>query len=102
MKLNWFRHVGLQDKAKDEAVWRFCQEREYILLTGNRTTTDKEKSLERVIRRLVTPDSLPVITIGNLDRVLPDPAYRIRCAERLAEIVYDLDNFRGTMRIFIP
>jgi hypothetical protein len=62
MELNWFKQVGLSDKAKDEEVWRFCQEHGFLLLTGNRTSNDKEKSLEYAIRRLVTPTSLPVIT----------------------------------------
>ena len=66
MKLNWFRQVGLPNKTKGEAVWQFCQAHGYLLLTGNRTAADKEKSLAYAIRRLVTPDSLPVITIGNL------------------------------------
>jgi hypothetical protein len=50
----------------------------------------------------LTPTSLPVITIGNLKRVLPDLAYRKLCAARLAEIVYDLENFRETMRVYLP
>ena len=102
MELNWFRQVGLSDKAKDQEVWQLCQERNFLLLTGNRTNDDKEKSLEFAIRTLMTADSLPVITIGNLKRVIPDPEYRKRCAERLAEIVYDLDNYRGAMRVYIP
>jgi len=28
--------------------------------------------------------------------------YRVRCAERIAEIVFDLKNYMGTGRIFIP
>ena len=102
IKLLWFRDIDLPINAKDETVWRLCQERGYLLLTGNRTNDDKEKSLEFAIRTLLTPTSLPVITIGNLKRVIPDPVYRKQCAERLAEIVYDLEEFRGVMRIFIP
>lgn len=102
MKLLWFRDIALPTATKDEAVWRLCQERGYLLLTGNRTNDDKGESLEFAIRNLLTPMSLPVITFSNPDRVLPDPAYRKRCAERLAEIVYDLETLRGVMRIFIP
>jgi hypothetical protein len=58
MKLQWFRDVGLSLRAKDEAVWYFCQEDGYILLTGNRRTDHEEKSLELVMRRLVTSTSL--------------------------------------------
>ena len=102
MKLLWFRDVGLSDRAGDETVWRFCQEHDYLLLTGNRTTTDKDDSLEIIIRRLITPESLPVVTIGNLKRLLAVPEYRERCAVRLAEIVLDLETVRGVTRLFIP
>lgn len=102
MKLIWFRDTELSITASDETVWKLCQERRYLLLTGNRTNNDKERSLEVAIRTLLTPDSLPVITIGNLNRVIPKLGYRKQCAERLAEIVYDLQNYRGTMRVYIP
>ena len=46
-------------------------------------------------------DSLPVLTIGCLDR-MKENYYRVRCAERIAEIVLDLKNYIGTGRIFIP
>lgn len=102
MKLQWFRDVGLPEKASDETVWRFCQEEGYILLTGNRSTKDGSKSLELTIRDLVTSDSLPVLTIGNLQRVNSDPVYRRECAEQLAEIVDDIERFRGTPRLYLP
>ncbi len=102
MQLQWFRDIKLSTKAKDEEVWQLCQDRGYLLLTGNRTASDKNKSLEFAIRRLVTPDSLPVLTIGNLQRVLADPAYCRACAERLAEIVDELHKYRGVTRLFIP
>lgn len=102
MKLLWFRDVGLSDRASDETVWRFCQEHDYLLLTGNRTTTDKDHSLELIIRRLITPESLPVVTIGNLKRLLAVPEYCERCAVRLAEIVLEIETVRGVTRLFIP
>ena len=102
MQLQWFRDIKLSTKAKDEEVWQLCQNRGYILLTGNRTASDKKESLESAIRRLVTPDSLPVLTIGNLQRVLADPNYCRACSERLAEIIDDLPKYRGVTRLFIP
>lgn len=102
MELVWFYQVDLSDKANDEAVWRLCQERGYLLLTGNRTADDGNASLEMSVRRLVTPESLPVLTIGNLQRVLADPNYCRACSERLAEIVDDLPKYRGVTRLFIP
>ena len=102
IRLCLFTDVRLHKSTDDEQVWRFCQEYGYLLLTGNRTASAGEESLERAIRRLVTPDSLPVLTISNLKRVNPDPDYRRRCAERLAEVIFDLDNYRGIPRLFLP
>ncbi|MEM7538296.1 MAG: ACP S-malonyltransferase [Chloroflexota bacterium] len=101
MQLLWFSHVGLSGETPDEEVWQFCQDRGYLLLTGNRTTTDGEASLEMSIQRLFQDDSLPVLTIGNLKRINSNPAYCRACAIRLAEIVDDLDNYRGTMRVYL-
>lgn len=102
MELITFADIGLHHSTDDEIVWRLCQERSYLLLTGNRTGTDKDEALEFVIRRYVTATILPVITISNLKRVKPDPLYRKRCAESLAEIVFDLERYRGVTRLFIP
>ncbi|AUB39676.1 hypothetical protein COO91_05674 [Nostoc flagelliforme CCNUN1] len=46
-----------------------------ILLTANRSMKGKD-SLEQVIREENTLASLPVITIGNADRLLNDSEYR--------------------------
>lgn len=101
MELKWFRDVELSDRASDKTVWQFCQKNGYILLTGNRSTKDGSKSLELTIRHLVTPDSLPVLTISNLKRINSDPVYRKRCAEQMAEIVDEIERYRGTMRLFL-
>lgn len=49
-----------------------------------------------------TSTSLPVVTIGDADRILTDPDYRNRCVDRLIEIAFDIDDYRGAMRLFIP
>lgn len=60
-----------------------------------------EHTVEHTIREANTPTSLPVLTIGNADRLL-EKAYRERCAIRLVEIRLDLENYVGTGRVFIP
>ena len=60
-----------------------------------------EDSLTLTIREESTPSSLPVLTIGSLDRLV-EREYRRRCATRLVEIVLDLDTYLGVGRIFIP
>ena len=108
MELKRFDEVGLRRKADDETVWRFCQENSYLLLTDNRTGDDGQISLELTIRRLVTSESLRatlawrVITIGNVGRVLARPEYCKRCADKLAEIVFELEKYKGITRLYIP
>ena len=102
MQLLIFEDIGLHHSTDDKTLWQLCQEQGYLLLTGNRTASDGNKSLEYIILKLVQPNSLPVITIGNLDRVNVDPAYCWQCAEDLVEIVLNLDAVRGAPRLYIP
>ena len=62
----------------------------------------RKDSLEQVMREENTPTSLPVITIGNIERLLAEPEYRARCVNRLVDIVVDIEDYRGARRIFIP
>ena len=97
-----FQEVGLAENAPDERVWQFCQDFGYYALTGNRSATDEEASLKYVMQRLVTLDSLPVLTIGDLDRVLKDADYCERCAETIGIILLEPERYKGTPRLFIP
>lgn len=94
--------TSLRKGVDDETIWRFCQEHNLLLITGNRTGYDKEKSLEYVIQHLIQPNSLPVLTIGNLKRVNRNRRYCIACARSLADIVLELELYRGVTRLFIP
>ncbi|MEC4895150.1 MAG: ACP S-malonyltransferase [Oscillatoria sp. PMC 1051.18] len=96
-----FTQIELPTDNNDRVVWRLAQENQMILITANRSMKGKD-SLEQVIREENTVTSLPVITIGNPDRILNDLEYREKCVERLIEIVLDLDEYRGLRRIFIP
>jgi len=96
-----FSEINLSDDSDDRVVWRLAQENQMILLTANRSMKGKD-SLEQVIREENTSISLPVVTIGNADRLLNDSEYRNRCVESLIEIVLNIDNYLGSKRIFIP
>lgn len=98
--IDWVQ-AGLVKGTGDEAIWHFCQEHNCLLVTGNRTGKDREKSLESVVRRFVTPTSLPVLTISNLKRVMRDRKYCIACAQRLADILFELDVYRGVTRLYL-
>lgn len=96
-----FEDIGFAADVDDRTVWRCAQAHQMILLTANRSMKG-ENSLEQVMREESTSASLPVITIGNIDRVLSEPVYRDRCVNRLVEIIVDIADYRGARRIFIP
>lgn len=95
-----FDEVELPIDTNDRMVWRFAQEKQMVLLTANRSMKG-EDSLEQVIREENLPISLPVITLGNVDRIV-EREYREQCVERLIEIVFYIDNYLGVGRLFIP
>jgi hypothetical protein len=96
-----FEDVGLSIDSSDRVVWKVAQENQMILLTANRSMKD-EDSLEQVMREENTQNSLPVVTIGNADRVLNDSSYRERCVDRIVEIAIYTVNYMGARRVFIP
>ncbi|MDX2042335.1 MAG: DUF5615 family PIN-like protein [Acidobacteriota bacterium] len=100
IRLVTFTEVGLPTDSTDNEVWEFAQQQGMILLTDNRNM-DGEDSMEDTLRRKVTADSIPVLTVGKRSR-LGKVAYRKQCADRLAEIVLDLDRYLGYSRIYIP
>ncbi|MFM7713146.1 MAG: ACP S-malonyltransferase, partial [Microcystis sp.] len=87
--------------SDDRVVWRYAQANQMILITANRSMKGKD-SLEQVMREENTPTSLPVVTIGNIERLLAEPDYRDRCVNRLVDIVVDIEDYQGARRIFIP
>ena len=100
LRLVTFATVGLSPDSTDREVWHFAQEHGMVLLTSNRRMRDVD-ALEQTIREENAAASLPVLTIGNVKRMI-EKAYRERCAARLIEIALDLESYWGTGRIFIP
>jgi predicted nuclease of predicted toxin-antitoxin system len=96
-----FEEVGLAVTSDDRVVWRYAQDHQMILITANRSMKGKD-SLEQVMREENTPISLPVVTIGNIDRLMAESGYRERCVDRLVDIVIDIEDYQGARRIFIP
>jgi hypothetical protein len=95
-----FTDVGLPYESSDRQVWQFAQKNRMILLTGNRRMGE-EDSLEQTLREENTLTSLPVLTIGKIDRMV-ERTYRERCEAQLLNVLLNLDNYLGTARIFIP
>ncbi|MGD9892483.1 MAG: ACP S-malonyltransferase [Dehalococcoidia bacterium] len=100
LELATFATVGLPVTSSDRVIWRFVQAQRMLLLTNNRNASGDD-SLLQTIREELNAASLPVLTIGNLDR-LAERDYRQRCAECLVDIVLDLPIYLGTGRMFIP
>ena len=96
-----FAELGLAVTASEREVWQVCQERELVLLTENRNARDPD-SLETVIRELNTAQSLPVFTLANTRRLMRDREYAGRVADKLLDYLSDIDNYRGTGRLYLP
>lgn len=96
-----FEGVGLTAASSDQAVWRTCQRERLVLVTVNRNHRGPD-ALEAVIRAEGTLADLPVLTFGDADAVLHDRSYALRAAERMMEIVLDIDQHRGAGRLYIP
>jgi hypothetical protein len=99
-----FRHfadVGLSLSSSDLEIWQLCQAQQLLLITDNRNA-DSPDSLEAVIRLHNTPESLPVFTIGDVDKLRTNRAYAERVMIRLYEYLLDIDNVRGAGRLFLP
>jgi hypothetical protein len=93
--------LGLAQDAKDAEIWNACQLHDVLLITGNRNAEGPD-SLEVTIRKQNDEHCLPVITLADQDRVVRDRAYAESVAERLLEILFDLDQLRGTGRLYVP
>lgn len=100
LKFVYFADVGLDVESDDTTVWEFAQTRGMLLLTNNRNDND-ETSLTATIRRANDPAALPVLTVAN-PRRLKEAEYRQAIADSLVEVLFYLENFSGTGRLFLP
>jgi hypothetical protein len=93
--------LGIPYDASDRELWQVCQQRDIVLITANRND-EGPHSLEATIRDLNEPSSLPIFTIADPELVLVSQDYAERVAIQVVEYLMDLDNFRGTGRLFVP
>ena len=73
----------------------------HVDLTDNRSAHTMD-SLEATIRSNSTPECLPIFTIGDVKRVISDSDYAERVIDRLFRYLLELDDFRGTGRLYLP
>ena len=78
MRVESFASLGLPENTPDAALWQFCQTQQIILITGK------------------------VLTIGAPPRVLSSREYAERVATRLLEVLLDVEQYRGTGRLYLP
>ena len=101
LQLFHFRDVGLHARSTDLEIWQCCQSEQLLLITDNRNKKSMD-SLETTIRQQNTSDSLPVFTIANLREYGRSRAYADRVLNRLYEYLLQIDNLRGTGRLYLP
>lgn len=100
LRFGEFENVGLARDASDRMVWQTCQKAGAVLITGNRTSG--AESLEQTIQDQAKSDSLPVVTIGDPQRVVRNQSYARECAVSLLDLLDRIETLRGTGRLFIP
>ncbi|MBM4090048.1 MAG: hypothetical protein FJ276_11610 [Planctomycetes bacterium] len=96
-----FNDLGLSSDASDADLWKACQAHEVVLVTANRNK-DGSDSLEAAIAQGNQPSSLPVLTVSDADQILTSREYATRVVSQLLEFLFDLDNVRGTGRLYVP
>jgi hypothetical protein len=94
------RDLGLSDDQNDQEIWRRVQSDRLLLITHNRNRED-ETSLQATIEKESAADSLPVLTIANVEK-LAQANHRQQVVHKLAEVVLYLENYLGVGRIYLP
>lgn len=95
-----FQTLGIPPELSEAELWQMCQARGIILLTANRNNEGPD-SLEATIRQRNTASSLPVFTLANPTRLGKDRVYADEIAVRLLDYLLDIDNYRGTGRLYV-
>ena len=101
IKLYVFEEVGLSPDSTDLDIWNTCQAEGLVLVTNNRNE-DSDDSLQAAIRTLNVSDSLPVFTVGNLNRLKKSRTYAARVVKRFFDYLLDIDSVRGCGRLYLP
>jgi hypothetical protein len=96
-----FADVGLGASSPDSLVWQTCQQQGLYLITDNRNKKDPD-SLEATIRTQNTPASLPVFTIGDVQRLRQSKDYANQIIDTLFRYLLEEEKLRGTGRQFLP
>jgi len=96
-----FVSLDIPYSMTDLELWHTCQTRQIVLITGNRNKAGLD-SLTSAIQQFNSSSSIPVLTIGDPPRILSSRDYAESVVSRLLEYLVDLDNIRGTGRLYLP
>jgi hypothetical protein len=99
--LRHFEDVGLTPTSTDLEIWQRCQAEQLVLITDNRNYESAD-SLEGAIRKFNRSDSLPVFTIGDLNKFSTTRSYAEHVVEKFYDYLLRIDTLRGTGRIYLP
>lgn len=97
----FLQDVGLTSVVPDDELWRVCQMRELVLITGNRNH-DGPNSLDATILAENTPASLPVMTVSNPLALRNSRIYAEQVIEQLLDYLLAIERVRGTGRLYLP
>jgi len=101
LALYHFEDMGLIRTSTDPEVWERCQVDEVVLITGNRNLSGPD-SLEATIRLRNTPQSMPVFTIADVNKLNASKAYAEQVVESLIDYLQRIETLRGAGRIYLP
>ena len=96
-----FKDLGLETDVSDAELWHACQDNQIVLITGNRNSAGPD-SLESTIKKHNKPSSLPVFTLADPKAVSQGGAYAGRVVENMLQYLLEIDNVRGTGRLYLP
>jgi hypothetical protein len=101
LPIRTFNDLDLEPDVSDAVLWHACQAKQIVLITGNRNKEGPE-SLETTIQKFNSPNSLPVLTLADPKLVSQSSAYASRVVETMLQYLLEMDNVRGTGRLYLP
>jgi hypothetical protein len=101
LAIRTFADISLDPSVADRELWQACQRDQIILVTANRNKVGPD-SMEATIQAFNTASSLPVFTLADAKQILTSRDYANRVVEKLLQYVIEIDNVRGTGRLWLP
>ena len=82
-------------------LWHACQREQIVLITANRNKAGPD-SMEATIQAFNTTSSLPVFTLADSKQIIASRDYANRVVARFLQYLMEIDNVRGTGRVWLP